>query len=76
MSDDHKIYDEVVDMQKHPGRRHTQAELRKLKAVLRKLSRSGNEREFMQFLRGIGLKDESPGFAELVRLFRTLSGKP
>ena len=74
MSEDQKIYDEVLEMQKHPGRRHTHAELRRIKGALRKMARSGNEREFMQFLRGIGLKDESPGFAELVRLFRSLSG--
>jgi hypothetical protein len=35
MSEDEKIYDEVVEMQRHPGRRHTQAELRKIKSALK-----------------------------------------
>jgi hypothetical protein len=40
--------------------------------ALRKMSRSGDEKGFMQFLRGIGLKDESPRFAELVRMLHAL----
>jgi len=70
MSDD--IFDQVIELERHPGRRHTRAELRALKANLRKLFKYGDEREFMQFLRGIGLKDESPQFAEIVGLFRAL----
>ncbi len=72
MPDDNGIYDEVVEREKHPGRRHTRAELRTLRTALRKIYQYGDEREFMQFLRGIGLKDESPQFVELVGLFRSL----
>jgi hypothetical protein len=36
----------------------------------------GTEREPMQFLRENGLKDDSPRFAELVKLFRERGGKP
>jgi hypothetical protein len=34
----------------------------------------GTEREFMQALRKIGISDESPKFAELVKLFRENRG--
>ena len=74
---DDRIFDEIFERERHPGRRHTTAELRKIKAALAKIFRCGSEIEFMQYLRGIGLKDESPRFGELVRLFRSLrSGKP
>ncbi|MGH9745240.1 MAG: hypothetical protein ACRD59_03920 [Candidatus Acidiferrales bacterium] len=77
MSNDDEIYDEVVEREKHPGRRHTRAERRALVIALKKIYQYGDEREFMRFLRGIGLKDESPAFAEVVALFRALkSGKP
>lgn len=70
------IYEDVVDLEAHPKRRHTRSELRTIRAALKKYVKHGNEREFMQFLRGIGLKDESPRFGELVALFRSLrSGK-
>jgi hypothetical protein len=77
MSDDERIYDDAIEIERHPGRKHTRAELRKLRAALKNVYKYGDEREFMRFLRGIGLKDESPRFAELVGLFRSLrSGKP
>ncbi len=72
MQKDDEFYSEIVERERHPERRHTRAELRKIMGVLRKLSRRGDEKGFMQFLRGIGLKDESPRFAELVRMFRSL----
>jgi hypothetical protein len=34
----------------------------------------GSERDFMQALRKIGISDESPKFAELVKLFRENRG--
>ncbi len=36
---------------------------------------SGTEAELMRFLRGNGLKDESPRFAEILRLFREHGGR-
>ena len=37
----------------------------------------GSEFEVMQFLRGIGIKDEDPRFGLLVKIYRDLkSGKP
>lgn len=72
MPRDDEVYSEIVERERHPERRHTRAELKKIMEVLRKLSRSGDEKGFMQFLRGTGLKDESPRFAELVRMFRSL----
>jgi len=77
MPDDEKIYDDAVEIERHPDRKHTRAELRKLRTALKTIYKFGYEREFMRFLRGIGLKDESPQFAEMVELFRSLrSGKP
>lgn len=72
MQKDDEFYSEIVERERHPERRHTRVELRKIMEVLRKLSRRGDEKGFMRFLRGIGLKDESPRFAELVRMFRSL----
>jgi hypothetical protein len=77
MPDDDEIHDEAIGIEGHPGRKHTRAELRKLRAALKTIYKFGDEREFMRFSRGIGLKDESPRFAEMVALFRTLrKGKP
>ena len=77
MTDEDGIYDEVVERERHPGRKHTRAELRTLRTAIRKIFQYGNEQEFMKFLRGIGLKDESPQFVELVALYRSLRrGKP
>jgi hypothetical protein len=77
MPDDDGVFDEAVEVERHPGRKRTRAELRKLRTALKAIYKYGDEREFMRFLRGIGLKDESPQFAELVGLFRSLrSGKP
>jgi hypothetical protein len=36
---------------------------------------NGTERELMRFLRASGLQDDSPRFAEIVRLFREHAGK-
>jgi hypothetical protein len=77
MSDEDRTYDDAVEIERHPGRKHTRAELRKLRAALKSVYKYGDEREFMQFLRGIGLKDESLQFAELVALFGPLRfGEP
>jgi hypothetical protein len=35
-----------------------------------KIFKHGTERELMQFLRESGVKDDSPRFAEIVKLFR------
>lgn len=47
---------------------------RKLFAEVRRALRYGSEREFMQALRKIDISDESPKFAELVKLFRETRG--
>jgi len=39
---------------------------------LEKVFENGDEREFMQFLRKNGIKDEDPRFAELLKLYRDL----
>jgi len=76
MPDDKEIRD-AIEREKHPERKHTKAELRVLLNEARKVLASGDEKELMQFLRGIGLKDESPRFVEAVKAFRSLRhGKP
>lgn len=50
----------------------TQAERNRLLRSLKKILRSGDEREFMNVLRKRGIKDEDPRFAEMVKLFRDL----
>jgi len=76
MPDEREIRD-AKERERHPERKHTKAELRKMENDLRKIYEFGDEKELMQFLRGIGLKDESPRFAEVVNVFRSLRrGKP
>jgi hypothetical protein len=54
----------------------TRAEMNALLRDLRRLLKTGDEREFMQVLRKRGIKDEDPYFAEIVKFFRDLrSGK-
>jgi len=56
--------------------KHTRAESNALLNDLRKIYKTGDEREFMQVLRKHGIKDENPRFGELVKFFRELrSGK-
>ena len=77
MRDDDEIFNEAVEIERHPGRKYTRAEIRRLRAAFKVIYKYGDEREFMQFLRATGLKDESPQFAAMVGLFRTLyAGKP
>lgn len=52
--------------------KHTKAELESFRNDLRRYMKTGNEREFMSFLRRHGIKDEHPRFAALVRLFREM----
>ena len=40
-----------------------------------KIFESGTESELMRFLRRSGLKDESPRFAEILKLFRAHAGQ-
>ena len=71
MSDDKEIRD-AIEREKHPERKRTRAELRAIERDLEKIWRGGDEKALMQFLRGIGLKDESPEFAKAVSVFRSL----
>lgn len=50
----------------------TRTEMNSLLRDLRRILKSGDEREFMQVLRKRGIKDEDPRFAEIVKLFRDL----
>ncbi len=53
----------------------TGAEKAALLRELRRIYKSGDEREFMKILRKHGIKDEDPRFSEIVKFFRALSGK-
>ena len=68
---------DAIEREKHPERKRTRAELRALANEARKVLEFGDEKELMRFLRGLGLKDESPEFVEAVNVFRSLKrGKP
>ena len=59
-----------------PELKQTRKEIRGMKPDVRKLLKYGSEFEVMQFLRGIGIKDEDPRFGLLVKIYRDLkSGK-
>jgi hypothetical protein len=69
--DDQEIRD-AKERERHPERKHTKAELRRIENDLRKIYQYGDEKELMRFLRAIGVMDESPRFAEVVKVFRSL----
>lgn len=57
--------------------KRTHAEENALLRDLENMLNYGDEREFMQFLREVEIKDEDPRFGPLVKRFRELrSGKP
>ena len=59
-----------------PQLKHTRSEIRGMKSDMWKLLKRGTELVLMQFLRGIGIKDEDPRFAFAVKTYRDLkSGK-
>jgi hypothetical protein len=69
--DDKEIRDSI-ERERHPERKRTRAELRSIERDLERIYRHGDEKELMRFLRGIGLKDESPEFGRVVSVFRSL----
>jgi hypothetical protein len=50
--------------------RHTRSELKAMLRQLERINESRDVREFMNFLRERGIKDENPRFSELVNAFR------
>ncbi|MFZ3200813.1 MAG: hypothetical protein WA175_06660 [Candidatus Acidiferrales bacterium] len=50
--------------------KHTYAERNAMLRDLRRIMKTGDERELMTFLRKHGIKDEDPRFSEIVRAFR------
>ncbi len=75
MFDDEEIRKAQEEEQRSPGQKSKPPKIeRKLLAEMRRALRFGTEREFMQVLRKIGISDESPKFAVLVKLFRETRG--
>lgn len=75
MFEDEEIRDAQQEEQRSPGQKSKPPKIdRKLLAEVRRALRFGSEREFMQALRKIGIYDESPKFAALVKLFRETRG--
>lgn len=75
MFDDEEIRKAREEEQRSPGQKSKPERVdKKLLAEVRRALRFGTEREFMQALRRIGISDESPKFAELVKIFRESRG--
>jgi hypothetical protein len=75
MFEDEEIRKAQEEEQRSPGQKNKHEKIdKKLLAEVRRALRFGTEREFMQALRKIGISDESPKFAELVKLFRETRG--
>jgi hypothetical protein len=75
MFDDEEIRKAQEEEQRSPGQKSKPPKIeRKLLAEMRRALRFGTEREFMRVLRKIGISDESPKFAALVKLFRETRG--
>jgi len=71
MSKEKEIRD-AIEREKHPERKRTRAEIRSIEREIARIWRDGDEKDLMRFLRGIGLKDESPDFVRAVSVFRSL----
>jgi len=71
MPDEKEIRD-AIEQEKHPERKYTKSEMRGIERDLERIYKEGDEKKLMQFLRAIGLKDESPEFARVVNVFRSL----
>jgi hypothetical protein len=54
--------------------KHTKAERNAMLRDLKRIVKTGDERELMQFLRAHGIKDGNPRFSKIVKSFR--EGKP
>ncbi len=52
------------------SKQHSRREIQSYKPDVRKLLKFGTELDLMQFLRGIGIRDEDPRFARAVYAFR------
>lgn len=50
--------------------KHTPSERNAMLRQLKRIIELKDEREFMQFLREHGIKDENPRFSQLVKAFR------
>jgi hypothetical protein len=77
MSDEKEIKD-VVRKEKRSekvGKYKPLPRNRQTEQDISELFEHGTERELMQFLRENGLNDDSPRFAEIVKLFRERGGK-
>jgi hypothetical protein len=75
MFEDEEIRKAQEEEQRSPGQKSKPQKVdRKLLAEVRRALRFGSEREFMQALRKIGVSDESPKFAELVKIYRETHG--
>jgi hypothetical protein len=75
MYDDDEIPRAQQEEQLTAGRKSKPARIdKKLLADVRRAFNSGSERDFMQALRRIGVSDDSPKFAELVKLLRENRG--
>jgi hypothetical protein len=75
---DEKEIKEVVRREKRPekaGKYKPLPRNRQTERDITELFDHGTERELMQFLRASGLNDDSPRFAEIVKLFREHGGK-
>ena len=77
MPDERDIH-EVIGEEKRSERTGKYKPLPRNRRTEREIARifeKGTERELMYFLRSCGLKDESPRFAEIVKLFREHAGQ-
>jgi hypothetical protein len=75
MYDDDEIREAQREEQRAPGQKSRPTKIdQKLLADVQRAFRSGTERDFMQALRKIGISDDSPKFAELLKSFRENPG--
>jgi len=77
MSDDRDIHNLIGEEQRaeRTGKYKPLPRNKKTEREIARIFECGTESELMRFLRGCGLKDESPRFAQIVKLFREHAGK-
>ncbi len=76
MQDDSTDLDDVIKEEKSRGRRPVDTDVQRERELLRKgfrkLIQTGDERQFLRAIRGLGLQDDSLEFETILKLWRQI----
>lgn len=76
MQDDPTDLDDVIKEERSRGRRPVDTDIQRERELLRKgfwkLIQTGDERQFLRAIRGLGLQDDSLEFETILKLWRQI----